>query len=99
MALRSHEYVECQEERKRPLILSEVRADFILTLTSWDCLLTGFGKSSPELIRIAASAHVSPSTPGISGIALLQFIRSLLSYASRESETNQAFIVGFDDVR
>lgn len=24
MALRSHEYVECQEERKRPLILSEV---------------------------------------------------------------------------
>ena len=24
MALRSHEYVECQEERKRPLIMSEV---------------------------------------------------------------------------
>lgn len=27
MALRSHEYVECQEERKRPLILSEVGTD------------------------------------------------------------------------
>ena len=33
MALRSHEYVECQEERKRPLILSEV-VYFILTLTN-----------------------------------------------------------------
>ena len=32
MALRSHEYVECQEERKRPLILSEV-VDLILTPT------------------------------------------------------------------
>ena len=29
MALRSHEFVECQEERKRPLILSEVGVDFI----------------------------------------------------------------------
>jgi trehalose-6-phosphate synthase len=29
MALRSHEYVECQEERKRPLILSEVGLYFI----------------------------------------------------------------------
>jgi len=29
MALRSHEYVECQEERKRPLILSEVGVDLI----------------------------------------------------------------------
>jgi len=37
MALRSHEYVECQEERKRPLILSEV-VDFVLTLTSQDRL-------------------------------------------------------------
>ena len=39
MALRSHEYVECQEERKRPLILSEVCPHLILTLTSWDFLL------------------------------------------------------------
>lgn len=39
MALRSHEYVECQEERKRPLILSEVGLYFILTFTSWDFLL------------------------------------------------------------
>lgn len=29
MALRSHEYVECQEERKRPLILSEVGLPFL----------------------------------------------------------------------
>ena len=27
MALRTHEFIECQEERKRPLILSEVGAD------------------------------------------------------------------------
>lgn len=97
MALRSHEYVECQEERKRPLILSEVRADFILTLTSWDRLHTVLG-SLPELTRIVASAHASLSTPGISGIAPPQSIRSFLSYASRELETNQTFIVGSDNV-
>jgi trehalose 6-phosphate synthase/phosphatase len=39
MALRSHEYVECQEERKRPLILSEVRSKSSSTPTSWDFLL------------------------------------------------------------
>jgi trehalose 6-phosphate synthase/phosphatase len=38
MALRSHEYVECQEERKRPLILSEVSVDFISHAHKLDCL-------------------------------------------------------------
>ena len=98
MALRSHEYVECQEERKRPLILSEVRIDFILTLTSWDRLYAIFGKSLPELTHIVASARASPSTPGISEIAPPQYIRSFPFYTSRELETNQTFIVGPDNV-
>ena len=43
MALRSHEYVECQEERKRPLILSEVGPYFVAhtcQLGSLTCLGT-----------------------------------------------------------
>lgn len=34
MALRTHEFVECQHERKRPLILSEVRSVDLFT-TLW----------------------------------------------------------------
>lgn len=81
MALRSHEFVECQEERKRPLILSEVCVDFISHADELG-LLTIFGNSLPELTRIAASAHVSPSTHGINGIAPPPSIRSFLSYVA-----------------
>lgn len=98
MALRSHEYVECQEERKRPLILSEVGVDLISHADELGSF-TVFGNSLRELIRTAASAHASLSTLGINGILLLPFIRSFLSCILRGSETNPIFIIGFDHVR
>jgi trehalose 6-phosphate synthase/phosphatase len=47
MALRTHEFVECQEERKRPLILSEFTGSFsfsgfreCLAINPWDIQMT-----------------------------------------------------------
>ena len=98
MALRSHEFVECQEERKRPLILSEVGTNFVSHADELG-LLTIIGTSLRELTRTAASARASQSTLGISEIAPLPFIRSFSSYILRESETNTGLIVGFDHAR
>ena len=98
MALRSHEYVECQEERKRPLILSEVGVDLVSHANKLKSL-TVLGNSLPELTRIVASAHASPSTHGINGIPPLPSIRSFLSSALRELETNTIFIAGSNNVR
>lgn len=97
MALRSHEYVECQEGRKRPLILSEVGPSHFSRLPVG--ISYYFGNSSREPTRTADSARASLSTLGIKGIRPLPFIRSFLSYFLRESETNPPFAVGFDHVR
>jgi hypothetical protein len=73
MALRSHEYVECQEERKRPLILSEVGVDSFLTPISWDRLSLS-GNSSQGHTRTVVSARASRSTLGINETPLPPFI-------------------------
>lgn len=39
MALRTHEYVECQEERRRALILSEVSSHLVFVLRFWAMLM------------------------------------------------------------
>ena len=78
MALRSHEFVECQEERKRPLILSEVGVDFISHAYESGSL-TVFGCSLRELTHTVASVRAFRSTLGTSEIAPPQFIRSFPS--------------------
>jgi len=78
MALRSHEYVECQEERKRPLILSEVGVDFCFSprrvwIAYW------LGNSLRELTRTVASVRASRSTLGTNETPPPPFIRSFPS--------------------
>jgi hypothetical protein len=63
MALRAHEFVECQEERKRPLILSEVCHYKFLSLKYTDDNL-----SSLVLTAILVSDHVSLSILGINAV-------------------------------
>jgi len=52
MALRTHEYVECQEERKRPLILSEVCG---YLNDSWSAYLHVVDSSLQDRTRTAVS--------------------------------------------
>lgn len=83
MALRTHEFVECQHERKRPLILSEVRSIFFFSLFCTLILLaivrserfslTFFlpcltSLSSRARTRIAGSGPASLLILGITGI-------------------------------
>jgi len=78
MALRSHEYVECQEERKRPLILSEVGVDFISHAVGFGSL-TVFGNSLRELTHTVASVRASRLTLGTNETPPPPFTRSLPS--------------------
>ena len=78
MALRSHEYVECQEERKRPLILSEVGVDLISHAVGFGSL-TIFGRSLRGLTRTVASVRASRLTLGINETLPPPFTRSLPS--------------------
>ena len=78
MALRSHEYVECQEQRKRPLILSEVGLDPGSHVDEFGSL-TVFGNSLRELTRTVVSVHVSRLILGTSETPPPPFIRSFPS--------------------
>ena len=78
MALRSHEYVECQEERKRPLILSEVGVDFVSHAVEFGSL-TVFGYSLRELTHTVASVRASRLILGTNETPPPLFTRSLPS--------------------
>jgi hypothetical protein len=60
MALRTHEFVECQVERHRPLILSEVSRP----LRGGDFVAHRLFFSLLDRIATAGSARASPSTRG-----------------------------------
>lgn len=71
MALRTHEYVECQEGKWRPLVLSEVGSLFCV-VDYWKCPLILSLCSSRDRIVIAGLDHVLQLTRGtLEGLQLL----------------------------